>query len=155
MSKKKTAPLSKCGIHLLPIFGQSLHRSAPRSGGVNRNLNRNRLVFHIHSTQSFTTNNTHLPYICKENIYSTLQLWRGLSRLRDPLRRNFISQDRLEYAFLRNKITYQGVYLRERPLKSCKVEIYPNNLKNGEFDMEAAQNFCLERMTIADRQGMR
>jgi DNA polymerase V len=31
---------------------------------------------------------------------------------------------------------------------------YPNNLKNGEFDKETAQNFCLERMTIAERQGV-
>ena len=30
----------------------------------------------------------------------------------------------------------------------------PNNLKNREFDKEALQNFCLERMTIAGRQGM-
>jgi hypothetical protein len=27
-------------------------------------------------------------------------------------------------------------------------------LKNWEFDKKAAQNFCLERMTIAERQGM-
>ncbi len=32
--------------------------------------------------------------------------------------------------------------------------IYRNNLENREFDKEATQNFCLERMTIAERQGM-
>jgi hypothetical protein len=32
--------------------------------------------------------------------------------------------------------------------------LYPNNLKNWEFDKEAPQNFCLERMIIAERQGM-
>ena len=30
---------------------------------------------------------------------------------------------------------------------------YPNNLKNWEFDKEAPQNFCLERVTIALGQG--
>jgi len=32
-------------------------------------------------------------------------------------------------------------------------KLYPNNLKNREFDKEAPQNFCLERVTIAGRQG--
>jgi len=32
--------------------------------------------------------------------------------------------------------------------------IYRNNLKNREFDKEAPQNFCSERMTIAEGQGM-
>ncbi len=32
-------------------------------------------------------------------------------------------------------------------------EVYTNNLKNREFDNEATQNQCLERATIADRQG--
>lgn len=31
--------------------------------------------------------------------------------------------------------------------------LYPNNLKNGEFDQEAPWNFCPERVTIAERQG--
>jgi hypothetical protein len=31
--------------------------------------------------------------------------------------------------------------------------IYSNNLKSGEFDKEAPQNFCSERVTIAERQG--
>jgi len=30
---------------------------------------------------------------------------------------------------------------------------YANNLKNWNFDKEATQNFCLERATIAARQG--
>ena len=32
--------------------------------------------------------------------------------------------------------------------------LYLNNLKNGDFDKEAPHNFRLERMTIAERQGM-
>jgi hypothetical protein len=32
--------------------------------------------------------------------------------------------------------------------------VYPNNLKNWEFDKKAPQNFRLERMTIAERQDM-
>ncbi len=31
--------------------------------------------------------------------------------------------------------------------------LYPNNLKNWEFDKEAPQNFCSERVTIAEGQG--
>ncbi len=31
--------------------------------------------------------------------------------------------------------------------------IYPNNLKTSEFGKEGPQNFCSERVTIADRQG--
>jgi hemolysin activation/secretion protein len=31
--------------------------------------------------------------------------------------------------------------------------VYPNNLKNREFEKEAPQNFCSERASIADRQG--
>ena len=34
-----------------------------------------------------------------------------------------------------------------------KGGLYPRNLKNWEFDKEAPQNFCLERVTIARRQG--
>ena len=33
------------------------------------------------------------------------------------------------------------------------MNLYTNNLKNREFDKEAPQNFCLERATIAERQG--
>ncbi len=33
------------------------------------------------------------------------------------------------------------------------MKLYRNNLKNREFDKEAPQNFCLERATIAERQG--
>ena len=32
-------------------------------------------------------------------------------------------------------------------------ELYPNNLKSWKFDQETPQNFCPERMTIAERQG--
>ncbi len=35
----------------------------------------------------------------------------------------------------------------------AEKHIYRNNLKNREFDQEAPQNFCLERATIAGRQG--
>jgi hypothetical protein len=37
---------------------------------------------------------------------------------------------------------------------SYEIRLYPNNLKNWKFDKKAPQNFCLERMTIAERQGM-
>ncbi len=40
-------------------------------------------------------------------------------------------------------------YVNEKGL----LEIYPNSLKNREFDKEAPQNFCSERVTIAQRQG--
>ena len=44
---------------------------------------------------------------------------------------------------------------RESPfLETNPGELYPNNLKSWEFDQEAPQNFCPERMTIAERQGM-
>jgi len=31
--------------------------------------------------------------------------------------------------------------------------VYPNNLKNREFEKEGPQNFCSERASIANRQG--
>jgi len=34
-----------------------------------------------------------------------------------------------------------------------KVQLHPNDLKSGEFDKEAPQNFYPERATIAERQG--
>ena len=39
-------------------------------------------------------------------------------------------------------------------MKKKAEELNRNSLKNREFDKEAHQNFCLERMTIAERQGM-
>ncbi len=40
------------------------------------------------------------------------------------------------------------------PLNAQQEEsIYPNNLKIWEFGKEGPQNFCSERVTIADRQG--
>jgi SAM-dependent methyltransferase len=38
-------------------------------------------------------------------------------------------------------------------LKFFTSKVYTNNLKNREFDKEAPQIFCSERVTIAERQG--
>ncbi|HEX4840283.1 MAG TPA: hypothetical protein VFU89_07585 [Rhabdochlamydiaceae bacterium] len=39
------------------------------------------------------------------------------------------------------------------PAHEKSQEVYPNNLKNREFDKKGPQNFCSERVTIAEKQG--
>ena len=64
--------------------------------------------------------------------------------------------------YLEKNFTYETSILHQLKQLSFKVkpldyalssELYPNNLKNREFDKKGPQNFCSERATIAERQG--
>ncbi len=50
-------------------------------------------------------------------------------------------------------IRQEAPSLEETLIQKIQEKIGPNNLKNREFDKEPPQNFCSERVTIAQRQG--
>ncbi len=50
-------------------------------------------------------------------------------------------------------VLYQLTSLLNLAYRHLRRGIYPNDWKNREFDKEAPQNFCSERVTIAERQG--